>query len=230
MYFSSKLQKWGLGGPYSFLTRYLLFSGMTDCTIKYSTVQYSTVQYHTVQYSTVHWDDWLNLLTWSVRSDFSTARSDCSTASCLRVTWDSDVTNMTDSTVQYRIVQYNQWTRTEVSCSPPRNPLWRALASKLLNQLSSVTPFYKWEAMSFHHILSDLVSDFGKGPKRGFKKKLNLFSELAKSLHPTLESSSIQTTEQIVKCHTILEMGSHDLSPHTFRSGLQFFKGLQKGV
>ena len=28
--------------------------------------------------------------------------------------------------------------------------------------------FYKWEAMSFHHILSDLVSDFGKGPKRGF--------------------------------------------------------------
>ena len=86
--------------------------------------------------------------------------------------------------------------------------------------------------MSFHHILSDLVSDFGKGPKRGFLKNFfkNLFSELAKSSHPTLESSSIKTTEQIVKCHTILEMGSHDLSPHTFRSGLQFFKGLQKGV
>ena len=85
--------------------------------------------------------------------------------------------------------------------------------------------------MSFHHILSDLVSNFGKGPKRGFKKKLflNLFSELAKSLQPTLESSSIQTTEQIVKCHTILEIGNHDLSPLTFRSGLQFFKGLQKG-
>ena len=63
-----------------------------------------------------------------------------------------------------------------LSSSPPknsqnlRNPLWRALASKPLNQLSSVTPFYKWEAMSFHHILLDLVSDFGKGPKRGFKK------------------------------------------------------------
>ena len=85
--------------------------------------------------------------------------------------------------------------------------------------------------MSFHHILSDLVSDFGKGPKRGFKKMcLNIFSELAKSSQPTLESSSIQTTEQIVKWHTILEMGSHDLSPHTFRSGLRFFKGFQKGV
>ena len=59
--------------------------------------------------------------------------------------------------------------------------------------------------MSFHHILSDLVSDFGKGPKRGFKKTFfDLFSELAKSSQPTLESSSIQTTEQIVKCHTIL--------------------------
>ena len=86
--------------------------------------------------------------------------------------------------------------------------------------------------MSFYHILSDLVSDFGKGPKRGFKKKLflNLFSELAKSSQPTLESSSIQTTEHIVKCHTILEMGSHDLSPHTFRSGLQFFKGSKRGL
>ena len=130
-----------------------------------------------------------------------------------------------------------QWTRTEVSSPPPPpknlpnlcNPLWRALASKPLNRLSSVTPFYKWEAMSFHHILSDLVSDFGKGPKRWFKK-IDLFSELAKSSQPTLESSSIQTTEQIVKCHTILEMGSHDLSPHSFRSGLRFFKGLQKGV
>ena len=84
--------------------------------------------------------------------------------------------------------------------------------------------------MSFHHILSDLVSDFGKGPKRFFILFLDLFSELAKSSQPTLESSSIQTTEPIVKCHTILEMGSHDLSPHTFGSGLRFFKGLQKGV
>ena len=84
--------------------------------------------------------------------------------------------------------------------------------------------------MSFHHILSDLASDFGMGPKRGFKKLIfYLFSELAKSLQPTLESSSNQTTEQIVKCHTILEMGSHVLSPHIFISGLQFFKGLQKG-
>ena len=76
--------------------------------------------------------------------------------------------------------------------------------------------------MSFHHILSNLVSDFGKGPKRGFKKTffVNLFSELAKYLHSTLESSNIQSTEPIVKCHTILEMGSHDISPHTFGSGL----------
>ena len=36
-------------------------------------------------------------------------------------------------------------------------------------------------------------------------------------------------TEPIVKCYTILEMGSLDLSPHTFGSGLRFFKGLQKG-
>ena len=84
--------------------------------------------------------------------------------------------------------------------------------------------------MSFHHILLDLVSGFGKGPKRGLKKLFkHLFSELAKSLQPTLESSSIQTTEPIVKCHTILEMGSYDLSPHTFGSGLWFLKGLQKG-
>ena len=84
--------------------------------------------------------------------------------------------------------------------------------------------------MIFHHILSDLVSDFGKGPKRGFKKLfLDLFSELAKSLQPTSGSSSIQTTEPIVKCHTILEMGSHELSQHTFGSGFQFWKGSQKG-
>ena len=75
--------------------------------------------------------------------------------------------------------------------------------------------------MSFHLIISDRVSDFGKGPKWFFFKQfVDLFSELAKSLQPTLESFSIQTTEQIVKCHTILEMGSHDLSPHTFRSAL----------
>ena len=42
------------------------------------------------------------------------------------------------------------------------------LASKPRNWLSSVKPFYKWEAMSFHHILLDLVSDFGKGPKSFF--------------------------------------------------------------
>ena len=83
--------------------------------------------------------------------------------------------------------------------------------------------------MSFHHILSNLVSNFGKGPKRGFKKNLflNLFSELVKSLQPTLESSSIQTTEPIVKCHTILEMGSHALSLHTF--GSPIFERAPKG-
>ena len=47
--------------------------------------------------------------------------------------------------------------------------------SKLLNRLWSVTPFYKWEAMIFHHIFSDLISDFGKGPKRGFKKNWTYF-------------------------------------------------------
>ena len=71
--------------------------------------------------------------------------------------------------------------------------------------------------MFFQYILLDLVSILERVPKRGLKKLfLNLFSELAKSLQPTLESSSIQTTEQIVKCHTILEMGSHDLSPHMY--------------
>ena len=77
----------------------------------------------------------------------------------------------------------HQWTRTKVSSSPLllfrktchifanlRNPLWRALASKPLNRLSSVTPFYKWEAMMNLHILSDPVPDFWKCPKKGFKK------------------------------------------------------------
>ena len=68
------------------------------------------------------------------------------------------------------------------SCSPappaPKNsqnlcnPLWRALASKPLNRLSSFKPFYKWEAMMNLHILSDPVSDFWKCPEKGFKKKL----------------------------------------------------------
>ena len=47
-----------------------------------------------------------------------------------------------------------------------------------------------------------------------------LSEKLAKSSQPTLESSSIQTTEPIVKFHTILEMGSHDESAQTFRSSL----------
>ena len=46
----------------------------------------------------------------------------------------------------------------------------------------------------------------------------------------TSQSSSTQTAEPIVKCCTILEMGSHDLSPHAFGSGPQFWKGPQKGV
>ena len=51
------------------------------------------------------------------------------------------------------------------------------VVSKLLSRLWSVTPFYKWEAMIFHHIFLDLVSNLGKGPKRGFKKTfLDLFS------------------------------------------------------
>ena len=38
----------------------------------------------------------------------------------------------------------------------------------------------------------------------------------------TSQSSSSQTTEPIVKCHTILEMGNHDLSQHAFRYGPPF--------
>ena len=53
---------------------------------------------------------------------------------------------------------------------------------------------------------------------------------LCKSLHPTLESSSIQTVEPIVQFHTILEMGSHDESAYTFGSSLQFLEVPQKGV
>ena len=46
------------------------------------------------------------------------------------------------------------------------------VVSKPLNRLISVAPFYKWEAIIFHHIFSDLFCDFGKGPKRRFKKTL----------------------------------------------------------
>ena len=51
---------------------------------------------------------------------------------------------------------------------------------------------------------------------------------LRKSSQPTLESSSIQTAEPIVKFHTILEMGSHDESAHTFGSSLWFLEVPQK--
>ena len=34
----------------------------------------------------------------------------------------------------------------------------------------------------------------------------------------------------IMNCHANLKMGSHDLSSHTFRSGLRFWKWPQKGV
>ena len=46
------------------------------------------------------------------------------------------------------------------------------VVSKPLNPFLSVAPFYKCEAMIFHHIFSDLDSNFGKGPKGGFKKTL----------------------------------------------------------
>ena len=54
--------------------------------------------------------------------------------------------------------------------------------------------------------------------------------KLAKSsqIFATLESSSIQITEPIVKFHTILEMGSHDESTHTLGSSLQFLEVPQK--
>ena len=48
---------------------------------------------------------------------------------------------------------------------------------------------------------------------------------ITKSRPPDLESSSIQTIEPILNCHTILEMGSLDLSPNTFGSGFRFWKG-----
>ena len=51
-----------------------------------------------------------------------------------------------------------------------------------------------------------------------------------KSLQSTLESSSIQTTELIVKFHTILEMGSHDESAHFILDpGSDFWKCPKKG-
>ena len=53
---------------------------------------------------------------------------------------------------------------------------------------------------------------------------------LCKSLQSTLENSSIQTAEPIVKFHTIFEMGSHDGSSHTFGSSLQFLEVPQKGI
>ena len=49
-------------------------------------------------------------------------------------------------------------------------------------------------------------------------------------LHQNHRALTPKTTELIVKCHTILEMGSQDLSLHTFRFGPQFWKGPQKGV
>ena len=53
---------------------------------------------------------------------------------------------------------------------------------------------------------------------------------LRKSSQPTLESSSIQTAEPIVKFHTISEMGSHDESAHTFGSSLRFLEVPRKWV
>ena len=86
----------------------------------------------------------------------------------------------------------------------------------------------------FDHIqttLTDLASDRVNLPKLqnklSFKKQQQVScsssccsKKLVKSLHPTLESSSIQTAEPIVKFHTILEMGSHEESSHTFGSSL----------
>ena len=65
--------------------------------------------------------------------------------------------------------------------------------------------------MSFHHILSDLVSNFGKGPIFILIFYIYLFSELAKFLQPTLESSSIQTTEKweaMIFHHILLDLVS----------------------
>ena len=57
--------------------------------------------------------------------------------------------------------------------------------------------------MIFHQILSDPVSDFGKGPKRGFI--LDLFSAKGGSNQYPMQKGLVITSE--VKCHTILEMG-----------------------
>ena len=53
---------------------------------------------------------------------------------------------------------------------------------------------------------------------------------IRKSLQPTLDSSSIQTAEPIVKFHIILEMGSYVKSAHTCRYSLRFLEVPQKGV
>ena len=56
-----------------------------------------------------------------------------------------------------------------------------------------------------------------------FTKSLTIFYNICNPF----KSSSIQTNEPM-KSHTILEMGSHDLSPHTFECGIQLWKGPQK--
>ena len=53
----------------------------------------------------------------------------------------------------------------------------RALAAKPLNWSWNVTPFYKLEYMIFHHILLDLASKFGMGPRRGFLAPNILYSD-----------------------------------------------------
>ena len=123
----------------------------------------------------------------------------------------------------------NQWTRTEVtSCSKklakslqPTSESSSIQTTELIVKCHTILEMRSHD-LSPHTFRSGLR--FWKGPQNRDKKKLflDLFSELANYLQPTSESSSIQTTEPIVKCHTILEMGSHDLSPHTFVSGFQF--------
>ena len=63
-----------------------------------------------------------------------------------------------------------------MSSSPPAAPKNLPKSSQPTLECSSIQtaePIVKCHTillMSFHHILSDLVSDFGKGLKKGFKK------------------------------------------------------------
>ena len=126
--------------------------------------------HHTMAF-TSHWPDWdsahrTNMLLWQVTVQ---ARHEEETYKVIN----------TPSRHSY-IIEGNQWTRTEVSSSSSSLP--KKHTKSLQPTLESlyhpnhwtdyqVSPhFINGKPMSFPHILSDLVSNFVKGPKSGLKK------------------------------------------------------------